>query len=191
MDKTATRQRIMAIRNHLTAPEREIYSQNIYEQLLQLDLFKNSNVIASFVDFREEVSMTKINTYILNSGKTLVLPYVDFKRKEMTFHIVNDLSTLHLSRYGIREPNPNLHSEIDIADIEIVLTPGVAFDKNGYRLGYGGGFYDRFFATIDSLIPKIGIAYSLQLVDSIPVESHDKALDGIVTEKGLTQFKSI
>ena len=188
MDKKQIRQNMMLMRSALTTEEREKYSEEVLKILIQLENFKKARAIASFVDFRNEVSMAPINDYILEANKALFLPYIDMATKTMTFHKVNDLSELNLSKFGILEPNPSIHERIDINTIDLVLTPGVAFDHTGHRLGYGGGFYDRFFEKLNQSVPRIGIAFSLQQIDKIPLEEHDLPLTGLITEEGLQWF---
>lgn len=188
MDKKQIRRNMMFMRSALTTEEREQYSEEILKTLTHLECFKNAKAIAAFVDFRNEVSMAPINDHILEANKSLFLPYIDMATKTMTFHKVNDLSELNLSKFGILEPNPSIHECIDINTIDLVLTPGVAFDHTGHRLGYGGGFYDRFFERLDKSVPRIGIAFSLQQIETIPLEEHDLPLTGLITEEGLQWF---
>ena len=160
----------------------------LFRSLENLDLFINAQNISSFVDFRDEISMTAINQSIIDSGKNLLLPYISPTTKEMQFYLVDDLSSLKRNTFGILEPDPQIHALYDESRIDCVLTPGVAFDAKGYRLGYGGGFYDRFFSRIEKAIPKIGIAFDLQCVDALPVEDYDRPITHIITEKGLRTF---
>ncbi len=89
--------------------------------------------------------------------------------------------------YGIMEPDPEKAEEADVSLLEAVVVPGVAFDRHGGRMGYGGGFYDRFLAGLDRLPFLVGVGFSMQVVEHVPLEPHDIRLDGIVTEKGYFQ----
>lgn len=188
MDKKQIRQNMLRARASLSEQERITSSNTIMSYLIDSAAFTNASHVASFVDFRNEVYMKPINDYILDHGKSLYLPYIDMKNKTMTFHTVHSLSDLKLSQYGILEPDPKIHLQIDFNCIDFVLTPGVAFDTHGFRLGYGGGFYDRFFEKLNPKVPKIGIAFSIQQLDSIPVEAHDLPLTALITEKGIQKF---
>ena len=84
--------------------------------------------------------------------------------------------------YNIREPKPEYSPVIDIKELDVVIVPAVAYDKDCYRLGYGGGFYDRFLENLREDAITIGIAFDLQIFDEIPKEAHDAQLDYIVTE---------
>ena len=191
MDKKTLRKEILSNRSNLKKEVR-VHSENlIFDQLCQMNAFSHANVIASFVSFRDEISTDAINRFILESGKTLLLPYISMQTKEMTFHKVNALDELIVNTYGIPEPNPEIHEGFDIQKIECVLTPGLGFDKQGYRLGYGGGFYDRLFQTIKKTIPKIGIAFSIQLVDTLPIETFDSPITHLITELGIIDFRHL
>ncbi|GAU78009.1 5-formyltetrahydrofolate cyclo-ligase [Fusibacter sp. 3D3] len=188
MDKKQIRQKMLKARSSLSEQERTTYSDLIMSYLVHSEIFTKASQVASFLDFRDEVCMSPINDYILKTQKSLCLPYIDMKNKIMTFHAVNAISDLKLSPYGILEPDPKRHTQIDLKSIDLVLTPGVAFDMKGFRLGYGGGFYDRFFEKISPDVPRIGVAFSLQQLDVIPVESHDLPLTALITEKGIHWF---
>lgn len=188
MDKRQLRQMIISKRTTLSLQMRQNAESAIYKHLFELDTFKRSQIISSFVSFRDEIEMKTINEKILSEGKTLVLPFIDMTTKSMTFHIVNALKELELNSFGILEPNPKHHYQIENSAIELVLTPGVAFDQRGYRLGYGGGFYDRFFSQIEKTIPKIGIAYDIQMVVALDVEAYDLPVTQLITESGIKNF---
>ncbi len=188
MDKKALRKQIMSLRSHKTPEERVTAESAVFDTLSHFDLFLNAQNISSFVNFRNEISMMAINQSILDSGKNLLLPYISPVTKEMQFYLVDDLTSLKRNHFGILEPDPEVHHLYDEALIDCVLTPGIAFDNRGYRLGYGGGFYDRFFSRIEKAIPKIGIAFELQCIDEVPVEPYDHPITHRITEKGLKTF---
>lgn len=88
-----------------------------------------------------------------------------------------------LEKTSLGPQEPMFGERIDPSDIEAVLTPGIAFDRSGGRLGYGGGYYDRFFSTLDPSVPRIGVAFSAQLVEAVPRGRGDRPVDLIVTEE--------
>ena len=188
MDKKSLRKQVMTLRSQFPTSERAEAERIIFDLVTQLPEFQTAITISSFVSFGDEISMTRLNSYILSLNKTLVLPYIDPKTKTMLFYKVDDLSALVQNTFGILEPNPSIHRLVDYNAIDCVLTPGVAFDAHGYRLGYGGGFYDRFFSQIEKTIPKIGIAFELQKVSTLPVESYDHPIHKLITEKGIVSF---
>jgi len=188
MDKKALRKQIIALRALKTQAERSEAESAVFDILMHFNLFIKAQSISSFVDFRDEISMTTINQSIIDSGKTLLLPYISLLTNDMRFYVVEDLTTLKRNAFGILEPDPERHVLFEESHIDCVLTPGVAFDASGYRLGYGGGFYDRFFSRIEKAIPKIGIAFDLQCVEILPVEHYDHPITHLITEKGLKTF---
>ena len=103
------------------------------------------------------------------------------KVKKMTLHVVESMDELILSNYGILEPAASA-TMVPYESIDLILSPVVAFDKNGFRLGYGGGFYDRLLSQKRKEVPVIALAFDLQIVKAVPTEPHDISVDMIVTE---------
>ncbi|OJV65982.1 MAG: 5-formyltetrahydrofolate cyclo-ligase [Clostridiales bacterium 38-18] len=188
MNKRQIRTEILDRRNQMRNEQRELAEATILKSLTQLKEFNNAHTIASFVSFRNEIEMRSINASVLGAGKKLVLPLIDMTLKTMTFHAVSELDTLVRNSYGILEPNPTIHEQVGIDAIDLILTPGVAFDQSGYRLGYGGGFYDRFFSELKKATPSIGIAFECQVVVNLPIDAYDQKIHGLLTEAGLRYF---
>lgn len=168
-------------RNALTEEEKRVKDEKIFTKIINSDYYKNSNVIFVYVSFKGEVDTHKLIKYSLNIGKTICVPKVISKKEGMEAIIINSFDELNPGKYNILEPKDSC-KKIDTNRIELILMPGVAFDKNGGRIGYGGGFYDRFLNKIDSKIPKIALAYDFQILKSIPCEEHDIKVDGIITD---------
>ena len=117
---------------------------------------------------------------IIEDGKKLLVPLV--KGSEMIAVEVKGIEDLEKNKMGILEPK----SGEEVKDVDLTITPGLAFDKEGYRLGYGGGYYDKFFAKVDTI--KMGIGYSDQMVEKVIHEDYDKKLDYLLTDNGLVKF---
>lgn len=188
MTKKELRNDIIKKRQMITEDVKLNTPKLIFEKLITMPEFYNANAISSFVSFRDELEMQSINDWIIKQNKTLLLPYIDPTLKRMVFYKVDDLSQLQRNHFGILEPNPAIHMLYENLKIECVLTPGVAFDRQGYRLGYGGGFYDAFFADIKKTTPKIGVAFEMQVVEMLPVESYDQPISHLITEIGMRCF---
>lgn len=188
--KKTLRKEVLSKRTHLSESEWRSKSERIAYELLKMDIVNQVNNIASFVDFRNEVSMDLINKWILKNGKSLYLPLIDMKSRTMTFYKVEDLDELVRSNYGIMEPDPFIHEAVTPNIIDLFITPGIAFDPHGYRLGYGGGFYDQLFAGVKNEIPKIGLAFDLQRVSELPLEPFDRRITHLVTETGVRTFET-
>ena len=177
--KAALRKDIIKKRNKLTPLERIFFSDRISEYVLSLEEVDRCENVLLYADYNGEVMTDKLALSLMLKGKKIYMPKVE--GKEMEFYRVFNLEELRVSSLGIREP-------IDISDLkydykpgDLVILPGVAFDDNGHRLGYGGGYYDRYLSDKPELV-KVGICYGLQLMDELPFEEHDIAVDYVISE---------
>lgn len=141
------------------------------------------NTFMAFMPFRNEVDTTLILQKLLDDKKRVVLPKVDKPTNSLKVYAVENLTKdLESGAWGIKEPRSGL-KEVNPSNIDLILVPGLAFDKLGFRLGYGGGFYDRFFKLTTAL--KVGVCFDLQVVESVPVEAWDIPLDALLTDNGV------
>lgn len=160
-----------------------INSQIITEKLLSMDCIQQASTIMLYLDFNNEVKTDQLITKLISLRKTVTSPVtIKDERKLIPYEIINLKEGINIGTYGIREPNKDLSNEIDVKNIDVLIVPAVAYDKNCYRLGYGGGYYDRFIERLRDDAITIGIAFDLQLFDSIPKEEHDAQLNYIITE---------
>ena len=160
-----------------------INSQIITEKLLSMDCIQQASTIMLYLDFNNEVKTDQLITKLISLRKTVTSPVtIKDERKLIPYEIINLKEGINIGTYGIREPNKDLSNEIDVKNIDVLIVPAVAYDKNCYRLGYGGGYYDRFIEHLRDDAITIGIAFDLQLFDSIPKEEHDAQLNYIITE---------
>ena len=158
-------------------------SDIITDKLLNLDCIKNAKNIMLYLDFNNEVSTDSLIKKLLNLGKIVSSPItLKEERKLIPSQSTNLKNGIQYGTYNIREPKPECSPAINIKDLDVVIVPAVAYDKNCYRLGYGGGFYDRFLENLRKDAVTIGIAFDLQIFDEVPKEAHDAQLDYIVTE---------
>lgn len=186
--KKMLRKTILKKRATLSDEEQLLKGETIFNHLISMPEVLNASTIASFVDFNGEVDTRRFNQWCLDQGKKLVLPRIDMKSKVMTLHYVHNLDALVISDYGIEEPAPDQHVLTDISELDVVITPGVGFDLKGYRLGYGGGYYDRLFSKLSQSTPKIAIAFELQITEEIPIAEYDCPVTHLITEIGVRQF---
>ncbi|WDC85889.1 5-formyltetrahydrofolate cyclo-ligase [Caloramator sp. mosi_1] len=121
---------------------------------------------------------------MLMQGKRLVYPKTIKSELKLIPCIVYKTDELCVGEYGILEPKD--FNKIDKNDIDLIFVPGVAFDKNGYRLGYGAGYYDRFLADFKGV--KVGLCYDFQLVDSVYKNEHDVKMDYLICEEGILKL---
>ncbi|MGL5348816.1 MAG: 5-formyltetrahydrofolate cyclo-ligase [Peptostreptococcaceae bacterium] len=164
-------------------------SQNssiITDKLLSMDCVKKAKTIMLYLDFNNEVQTTELVNKLLCLNKIVASPITIMDTRELIPSKITNLKDgISIGAYGIREPKKEYSPEINIEDIDIVIVPAVAYDEDCYRLGYGGGFYDRFLQKLRDDAITIGIAFDLQVFNSVPKENHDAQLDYIVTETRL------
>ena len=158
-------------------------SDIITDKLLNLYCIKNAKNIMLYLDFNNEVSTDSLIKKLLNLGKIVSSPITLKEERKLIPSQITDLKNgIQYGAYNIREPKPECSPAINIKDLDVIIVPAVAYDKNCYRLGYGGGFYDRFLENLRKDAVTIGIAFDLQIFDEVPKEAHDAQLDYIVTE---------
>ena len=141
--------------------------------------------VMSYMSFRNEFPTHQFNACLLSHGVSLVLPLTDRNFIISAFSVEN-LSDLKISSLGIAEPDPRKCRAASCEKPDIIIVPGVAFDRSGGRIGFGRGCYDRFLADRKRPVVLIGAAYAFQVTDApLPTDPHDVAMDFIVTEAGI------
>lgn len=184
------RRQILAARDRLSAAEIEEKSAAITERLFRMEVFRDCRAVMFYASFRSEVQTRAAISRCLKSGVRLALPLSMPASRELQPRVVNDLALDLRSGYcGIAEPDPDKTGVMEAAAIEAVIVPGSVFDSRGGRLGYGGGFYDRFLTRETPGALRIGLAFALQVVPGeLPLAEHDQRLDYLVTEEGVLVF---
>ncbi len=189
MDKKKLRKEVLARRGTLSEQEQKEKSTEIARSVIRLDEFKNCKTILLYEAFRNEVQTDEIYREARCLGKQVYYPKVN--DKEMEFYRVENCAEFEVGAYGIREPKPeDAKRYVPKEDDEIlVVVPGVAFDEKGNRIGYGGGYYDKYFQRLadgdaQKNTCKVAVAYDCQIVDHgmIQSETHDIRMDYIMTE---------
>ncbi|WP_099189973.1 5-formyltetrahydrofolate cyclo-ligase [Tepidibacter mesophilus] len=164
-------------------------SELIFQNLLKLDEIKEANTIMAYLNFNNEVKTDNIINYFLSKDQKVIVPITILNEKKLLLSQIKDIETeVSIGTYGIREPKSEFIRPVNVKELDIVIVPAVAYDINGYRLGYGGGYYDRFLESIRDDCITIGIAFEIQLFDEIPKENHDAQLDYIITEKRIIKI---
>jgi 5-formyltetrahydrofolate cyclo-ligase len=181
--KADIRKRILARRDALDAAERKSSSQRITARLLALDAYRNAACVMAYVSFGSEFESGDLIADLLARGKSLVLPRVERGSRALKLHAVKDPARqLIAGVWGIQQPRPDLCPEVPASQLEFVLVPGVAFTRRCERLGYGGGFYDRFIAGLARRPALTAAAYGVQVVPDLPMSETDQRVDLVVTE---------
>lgn len=178
--KKQIREALLQKRELHTATEED--TNKVVEKLLSLPQIKKAKSVLLYYPHKNEINTLPLINAFLKQGKTVLLPKVE--GLNIIPVIFKDLSQLKEGYAGIKEPEGKA---ISPEEIDIVIVPGVAFDKKGHRLGYGKGYYDRFLSKTNAL--KIGLAYDFQIVENLPAEEHDVPLDLIITPTQIIQTK--
>ena len=181
--KEEIRKKILEKRNNLSTYEIFEKSNKIISKLISLEEFKEAKKILCYVSFGSEVyTHGFIKAY--SSIKNIAVPVVNKEKNELILSCIRDWKELSTGAYGILEPKKI--KKANPKEIEIAIIPGIAFDKRGYRIGYGEGYFDRLLSKMNAI--RIAIAYELQIVNKIPDEKHDMKMDKIITEKRILSF---
>ncbi len=183
-NKKKLRETIQDRRDSLAPIERKKRSKIIAEKFFLTENYRNSNNILLYYPFRSEIDTTIIIKKALRDGKKVILPRVGEKGLEL-FFIANISGQLEKGSYDIMEPIPESCSRAKITDIDLIIVPGVSFDRKLNRLGYGGGFYDRLLQKINRKVKKISLSFELQITENIPVFEHDARVDLLITESDI------
>ena len=181
-DKKALRIEVLKKREDLLKKEKELLDKKILDKLYESDLYKTSKNIFVYVSFRDEINTIKLIERALLDNKNIYVPKVYNRTKTMKAIFVNSLDKLEKNKMGILEPKDD-NLVIDRNDIDLIIVPGAVFDKSFNRIGYGGGYYDRYLEEIKYKNNKMALAYDFQIIDKIEAESHDIKMDYIITEE--------
>ena len=177
------RTEILHRREALTPAERTRLSERIVDSAARWIQREGFHSVMLYLNMRGEVETTGLLEGLLNSGKQVCAPVVDTEELELIPRQIQNLETeLVRHRYGMLEPNVACPL-FPIEHLQLIVVPGIAFDCNGYRLGYGKGFYDRFLVKCPHAI-AIGLAYQIQLVEDTFPQAWDVPVQHIFTEKG-------
>jgi 5-formyltetrahydrofolate cyclo-ligase len=177
--KRALRTRVRALRDALEAAERALGSRSIATAVLELPEVRAISTAMVFASFGSEVDTMPIVEGLLDRGVRVALPRVEGADLVPIAFRAGD--PLVEAAFGMPEPAAGEH--VPPLEIDLAVTPGLAFDRTGRRVGYGGGFYDRFFATARPGLVKVAVCFAVQLVDEVPHGAHDVAVDVVVTER--------
>ena len=190
--KQALRQRIIAARDNLTPSLRAHSSNRIVAQLCDLATYKTACTVLGYLNFGSDLASESWLRQAMADGKQVLLPRVNKASKHLDLFEVKDLDReVAVGAYGIREPIIERCKRFEaLGEIDLVLMPGVAFDRTGGRLGYGGGYFDRTLAALSPRPFAVGVGFELGRADTTHPQPHDIPMDAIITEIGLQRGKS-
>ena len=181
--KKELRKRILSIRNNMPGEDVVNNSRIIRDKIIGLDVFKQSKVIFIYMDFKNEVMTSDLIKHMLFEKKRVVVPYTDTVSTVLIPSEITGESDLKLNSFGYSEPKKV--SPVNIEEIDLVIVPGLVFDKNLNRIGFGKGYYDRILNKLKASARKVAVAHDFQVLEEIPAEEHDVKMDMIITEKSI------
>ncbi len=155
----------------------------ICSSVLCSDMYKSAENVFCYCALKDEVDTALILKKTVEAGKRLALPRCDDAQGNMSFYFIDSEKQLAKGSFGIMEPNPEVCEKAADFSGGLCIVPGVAFDENGFRLGYGKGYYDKFL--IKSALFSVGLCYNICLCGSLPHEKHDVNVDCVATESGI------
>lgn len=186
-EKIELRNKILSLRNALDLNYKIELDEKIYNNLFNDELFIKAKDIFIYIGFGTEIDTKPIIKRALNENKNVYIPKIYKDDKFMKAIRLNSFDDLKENSMGILEPVED-NECIDKNDIDLIIVPGVVFDEKGNRIGYGGGYYDRYLAEIQSKNNKLVLAYEFQVLDCIIEEDHDIKVNYIFTEEKIRKI---
>jgi len=187
--KQNLRKLIQDKRNAIPAEERNNKSRKAAEKFFFTKDYVEAVNILLYFPFRSEIDTTIIIRKALRDRKKIILPRVWHKNLDL-YYIENYEHQLKKGSYGIMEPVPELCEPAEVSEMDLVIVPGVCFDKNFNRLGYGGGFYDKLLPLLNNNVKKIALCFEMQMLPEIPISNYDIKVDEIITESNIYGAKT-
>lgn len=181
--RTKLQNRLLAV----GAEQRERKSHLACERLLATEQFRTASTVMLFLSLPHEVDTSEAILAAWQSGKTVAVPKVSWEQRHMIPVQINSLDT-DISTHASGLRNPTSGAPVPFGEIELVVTPGLGFDRKGNRIGRGGSYYDSFFAHEQLKACKCGFAFAEQLIDSVPVTDHDQPIDMLITDAETIRF---
>ena len=174
--------RATVLRRLTTQPEedRRRNSEAIGRQVVRLEAFRTATVVCCYVSLSYEVETRQLIAQMLATGKRVVVPRVDGQDVELC-ELRDPERELAPGSFGVLEPSRDGCRRVDPGALDLVLVPGVAFDRRGHRLGQGGGYYDRLLSRVPRTTPTVGLCFAFQLLDQLPTDPHDQAVQKVLS----------
>lgn len=186
LSKKEWRQRALERRDAMPAVERSAASAAIVRTLEAMPAYAGARVVMLYVSFGSEVETGSLIAAALAAGKKVAVPKVLKREGALVPSALQDpAKDLVAGAYGILEPKAETLRPVRPTSLDLIVVPGVAFDLQGHRIGYGGGYYDRFLPTVAATAVTVALAFESQLFPLLPAEPYDRRVDHVVTEKRL------
>ncbi len=188
MDKNLIRKTVLRQRRALPAPSKSLAESLMLQFLQNWEVFKNASAVHIFLSTKDETETRTLIELCWNSEKKTGVPVVLPDSFILGHTEIKSFKDLKSGAYGILEPIPEQRISMVPEMFDLVIVPGVAFDRQGGRLGHGKGYYDRFLEQTSAF--RLGLAFDCQLIDKVPVELHDVPMHAILTESGIVEINS-
>jgi len=189
--KRTMRKEAQRRRRSLPPDLRTIYSALATDRLTRLASYQRSGVVMAFASFGDEIDTGPLLRQVIADGKLLVLPAVVLGQHDLELRLVPDLTLLRSGKWGIPEPAPGA-ATVGPGDLELIVVPGLAFDELGFRVGYGGGYYDRLLRRVrrraKANAVACGLGFECQVWQAVPAGPRDQTLDCLTTDAGVRWF---
>jgi 5-formyltetrahydrofolate cyclo-ligase len=176
--KRRLRRAILDDRDALAPYDRRERSRRIVDRILAMPELRRAGTVMAFWSFGSEVDTAPLLTRLHEAGIRIALPRIQRDDVIAVDYVPGDV--VAPTPFGAMEPTEG--RPVDVEEIDVVVVPGVAFDRDGARVGYGGGFYDRFLRRVRPGVPAVAIAFAMQVVGRVPTGSIDRLVDAVVTE---------
>ena len=188
MDKAQLRRELQNCLLSITSEQRSEKSRKACRNLVSIPQFQSASTVMMFLSLPHEVDTSEAILNAWQLGKTVAVPKVSWQQRHMIAVQISSLETgISTEASGLQ--NPIAGVPVAFEEIDLVVTPGLGFDKKGNRLGRGGSYYDRFFANTELKASRCGFGFTEQLVEKVPVAEHDEPVDIVVTEKEIIYIK--
>ena len=185
MIKDEIRENMRAKRRALSKDEIKIKSDEIRQKLFWIECVKQAETVCTFISAFKEPDTVETIKKLWKQGKKVVVPITDIESGTLSLSYINSMDDMEKGAYGILEPKTVRTA--DENNIDVILVPGLAFDRNGGRMGFGKGYYDRLLENNKAV--KIGLCYDFQILEKIPTESHDVPMNFVITEKEILEIR--
>lgn len=166
---------------------KEFLDNKIADNFLSSSIYKKAETILCYFSLDDEISTNKILNSAFKDNKKVAVPFCEDLNGKMNFYYINSLNDVVLGSFGIMEPNKEICKKVDNFENSICVVPAFSFDKLGFRLGYGKGYYDRFLENFISI--SVGLCYNSFLSDELPINQYDKQVNYIITENDLIKIE--
>ena len=182
MGKATIRRVVLRQLKQQREEDRRRKSEAIRRKVFRLMAFRRAHTVCCYVALPYEVQTWRMIEEMLSQGKRVAVPVMQPRAKRLTLCEIHEpAAELSRGRFGVWEPAPSARRPVPLRDLDLLLVPGVAFDRRGHRLGHGHGYFDRFLASVPKATSTVGLAFRFQLLDRLPTAAHDHAVQTVLT----------